>query len=159
MTIRILAVCALLGTLAACTSSRTSERAAETRPTGAGSVEVSVEGVESQEGLVYGSIYLSTDGFPEEKSLAYTYQSAPATAANDGSLVLRFPSVPAGWFVVAILHDEDGDEELSVNPLGIPKEKYGFSLNPDSLFGPPPFDAAAVYLQPDESKRLVVTLE
>ena len=73
--------------------------------------------------------------------------------------MLNFPSIPAGWFVVAVLHDEDGNEELSMNRLGVPKEDYGFSRNPDSIFGPPAFDDAAVYLETGEMKKLVITIE
>ena len=61
--------------------------------------------------------------------------------------------------MVAVLHDKDGDEELSFNAFGAPKEKYGFSQNPYSMFGPPAFDEAAVYLEPGEAKQLAVTIE
>ena len=74
------------------------------------------------------------------------------------SLQLSFSSIPAGWFVVAVLHDKDGDEELSMNSFGVPKEKYGFSQNPESIFGPPEFDDAAIYLEPGESKSIVVNI-
>ena len=157
--IKILASCAVIISLVACTVPRSAEKAAAERPPGAGSVEVSIQGVASEKGIVYGSIYLSSDGFPDDKGLAYTYQSASAIEANAGSLSLKFASVPAGWFVVAVLHDEDGDEELSMNLMGVPKEDYGFSRNPDSIFGPPPFDDAAVYLEPGEAKQLVITIE
>ena len=122
MKTKILASCAVISVLVACTGQRTAEKAEVPRAAGQGAVEVSVQGVASDKGIVYGSIYLSTEGFPEDKSLAHTYQFAPAAEANDGSLVLNFPSIPAGWFVVAVLHDEDGDEELSMNRLGIRKK-------------------------------------
>ena len=159
MNTKILACCAVIISLAACTRPQTADKAMAVRPSGTGSVAVSIQGVASDKGIVYGSIYLSTDGFPDDKGLAYTYQSAPAAEANAGSLSLDFPSIPAGWFVVAVLHDEDGDEELRMNRLGIPKEDYGFSRNPDSIFGPPAFDDAAVYLESGTMKKLVITIE
>jgi uncharacterized protein (DUF2141 family) len=154
-----LAPWAIVGLIVACSGVQMAEKAAAKRPDGEGTVEVSIEGVSSDKGVVYGSIYISTEGFPEDKGLAYTYRFTAAAEASDGLVQLNFPSVPAGWIVVAVLHDKDGNEELSFNPLGIPKEKYGFSQNPDSLFGPPAFDDAAVFLEPGETKRLVVNIE
>lgn len=159
MKTRILASLAVISLTVACSGTQMAEKAAATRPAGDGSVAVSVEGVSSNKGIVYGSIYISNEGFPEDKELAYTYQFTAASEASEGTILLNFPSIPAGWFVVAILHDKDGDEELSFNAFGVPKEKYGFSQNPDSLFGPPAFDDAAVFLEPGGAKRLVVTIE
>ena len=143
----------LLVLLTACTSAGVAEKAGAERPAGQGSVEVIVEGVESAKGTVYASIYLTEEGFPEEKELAYDYRYV---AAESGTLRFYFESVPAGWFVVAVLHDTDANEELSLNLLGIPKEDYGFSLNPDSTWGPPLFDEAAVFLKADEAKTVVI---
>ena len=153
-----LLVWGLVVAIAACTGGQSAMKAAAIRPQGEGSVEILVEGVSSGRGTVYGSVYLAPEGFPEDKSLAYTYDAVPADEANDGSLLLNFPSVPAGWFVVAILHDKDEDEKLSMNSFGVPKEKYGFSQNPESIFGPPAFDDAAVYLESGEAKQIVISI-
>jgi uncharacterized protein (DUF2141 family) len=159
MKAKILAPWLVINVIVGCSGAQMAEKAVAMRPEGEGSIEVSVEGVSSDKGIVYGSIYISTEGFPEDKELAYTYRFAAAAEASDGAILLQFPSVPAGWFVVAVLHDKDGNEELSFNPIGIPKEKYGFSRNPASLFGPPAFDDAAVFLEPGGAARLIVTIE
>jgi uncharacterized protein (DUF2141 family) len=151
-------VWSLVFAIAACTGGQSAMKAAAVRPQGEGSVEIRVEGVSSGRGTVYGSIYLAPEGFPGDKSLAYTYDAIPANEANDGSLLLKFSSIPAGWFVVAILHDKDEDEELSMNSFGVPKEKYGFSQNPESIFGPPDFDDAAIFLESGETKQIVIAI-
>lgn len=139
--------------LSACSNSKVSQKAAEGRPAGEGRVEITIEGVESDKGRVYASVYLTPAGFPEDKGLAYDYRDGDAAL---GTMVFTFESVPAGWFVVAVLHDKNGDEELSLNALGIPSEDYGFSLNPDSTWGPPDFDEAAVYLEAGETAELTI---
>ena len=141
--------------LSACASSRVSEKAQLPRPAGSGSVEVRIDGVPSEDGRVYASIYLSAEGFPEDKEKAYDYRYAEATK---GSITLSFAEIPAGWFAVSVLHDADNNEVLTMNFLDWPKEGYGFSLNPESTFGPPNFDKAAVYLADGEAKQLVVEL-
>ena len=121
----------------------------------AGVVEVRVEGIASSRGTVYASIFLSPEGFPGDKSMAFAYRAAPA---RDGTIVLVFENVPAGEFVVAVLHDADANEELSFNLLGMPKEDYGFSRDARGKFGPPAFEKAAVPLQAGESKTLTVNV-
>jgi uncharacterized protein (DUF2141 family) len=128
-------------------------------PAGGGSVEVSVEGLASDEGLLYVSLFISADGFPGQTELAFANRSVPADEATDGSIVLKFASVPAGRFAVSVLHDTDRNGKLSKNFLGIPKEDYGFSQNPKSTFGPPPFSKAAMTLAAGEAKRLVVKMK
>jgi uncharacterized protein (DUF2141 family) len=118
-----------------------------------GAVELRVEGVASTQGTVYASIFLQAEGFPGDKGMAFSYRAVPA---QNGTVVLFFEEVPAGEFVVAVLHDADGNEELSFNLLGMPKEDYGFSRGARAMFGPPPFEKAAVSLQPGESKKLTV---
>jgi len=154
-----LLVWGLVFLIAACTGGQQATKAAALRPQGEGSVEILVEGVSSDRGIVYGSVYLEPEGFPNDKNLAYTYAEVSADSASDGSLRLNFPSIPAGWFVIAVLHDKNGDEKLSMNSLGIPKEKYGFSQNPESIFGPPAFDEAAIYLESGETKQIVISIE
>jgi uncharacterized protein (DUF2141 family) len=121
-----------------------------------GVVEVRVEGIASTRGTVYASIFLSPEGFPGDKSMAFAYRAVPA---QDGTVVLIFEEVPAGDFVVAVLHDADANEELSFNLLGMPKEDYGFSRDARAMFGPPQFEKAAVLLQAGESKTLTVKVK
>jgi uncharacterized protein (DUF2141 family) len=118
-----------------------------------GVVEVRVEGVASARGTVYASIFLQAEGFPGDKGKAFAYRAVPA---QNGTVVLIFEEVPPGEFVIAVLHDADENEELSFNLLGMPKEDYGFSRGARAMFGPPPFEKAAVSLQPGESKKLTV---
>ena len=118
-----------------------------------GVVEVRVEGVASTDGTVYASIFLSPEGFPGDKSRAFAYRAAPA---QDGVVVLVFDNVPAGEFVVAVLHDADANQEMSFNFLGMPKEGFGFSRDARAKFGPPSFEKAAVSLEAGENKTLTV---
>ena len=121
-----------------------------------GAVEVRIEGISSTQGQVYASIFLSAEGFPGNKDMAYDYRAAPAA---DGTIVLFFESVPAGEFVVAVLHDTDANQELSFNALGMPKEGYGFSRDARARFGPPKFEKAAVSIEAGESKTLTVKVK
>lgn len=60
-----------------------------------------------------------------------------------------------GRYAVAAFHDTDGDGRLSVWPIGLPKEAYGFSNNARGRFGPPAFDAAAFDLPAGGAHRAI----
>ncbi|MBX9616991.1 MAG: DUF2141 domain-containing protein [Caulobacteraceae bacterium] len=51
-----------------------------------------------------------------------------------------------GRYAVAAFHDTDGNGELTLWPIGLPKEAYGFSNDARGRFGPPAFEAAAINL-------------
>ena len=146
---------ALLATLA------TGLAAQETMPLDAAdcAIEVTIEGIASTEGLIYASLFSSASGFPNERELAIANQSVPASDSSNGILVLKFGAIPAGTFALSIMHDANANGKLDTNFMGIPNEDYGFSQNPNSLFGPPSFDKAAVSLVAGETQQLTIKLK
>jgi uncharacterized protein (DUF2141 family) len=67
--------------------------------------------------------------------------SAPAQA---GETTVAVKGVPAGTWAVLAWQDENGNNELDRNLVGIPKEPYGFSRDARGKFGPPTFEDAAI---------------
>lgn len=51
-----------------------------------------------------------------------------------------------GRYAVAVFHDVDGNGDLTLWPIGLPREAYGFSNNARGRFGPPAWTAAAFAL-------------
>ncbi|MBN2040307.1 MAG: DUF2141 domain-containing protein [Spirochaetes bacterium] len=49
-------------------------------------------------------------------------------------------NLPYGTYSISLYHDENENNELDKNALGIPKEDYGFSNNARSTFGPPDYE-------------------
>ncbi len=66
--------------------------------------------------------------------------------------------LPEGVYGFAIFQDEDGNEEVSKNFIGIPNEPYTFSNDARGRFGPPGFDEMAVSVSGDRVE-LAVTLK
>ena len=64
--------------------------------------------------------------------------------AHSGSVTVDVPGVPAGSWAVVAYHDENDNQKLDRNELGIPSEGYGFSNGASARFGPPPFKQVAV---------------
>lgn len=69
---------------------------------------------------------------------------ASRTVPRTGAVTtVTFTGLAPGRYAVAAFHDTDGNGDLTLWPIGLPREAYGFSNDARGRFGPPPFAAAA----------------
>jgi uncharacterized protein (DUF2141 family) len=100
-------------------------------------VDVHIEGMRSQKGLIRACLTHDTRFFPHcEKDPSSHKLNVPAP---QGAL-LHFTDVAPGGYAITVLHDENGNAKVDFF-LGIPKEGVGFSNNPRLIAGPPKFEA------------------
>jgi uncharacterized protein (DUF2141 family) len=92
-------------------------------------------------GRVRCAAFADARGFPKDAKVAVATIDVPVVR---GMATCVFTALPQGTYAIAAYHDENGNGRLDENFLGMPKEGFGFSRNPDTRFGPPKFDAAAV---------------
>ncbi len=59
--------------------------------------------------------------------------------------------LPAGEYAVSVFLDENNNQKLDQNLVGIPKERFGFSNNPRILTGPPSYRDCAVRVLDQEN--------
>ena len=120
---------------------------------GQNTLSVEVQGVRNSQGTVNVAVYNQSNGFLEFDKV---YKSDLAKA-NQGSTLVLLKGLPEGDYALAVFHDENGNEELDTNWLGIPKEDVGFSNAKMKTFGPPSFKECAFGL--NEDSILTVVLE
>ena len=60
-----------------------------------------------------------------------------------------------GRYAVAAFHDTDGNGDLTLWPIGVPREAYGFSRDARGRFGPPGFEAAAFDLPASGARQAI----
>lgn len=63
--------------------------------------------------------------------------------------------LPPGRYSVAVFHDADENGRLTLWPVGLPREAYGFSNNARGRFGPPSFEQAAFALGPGGARQSI----
>jgi uncharacterized protein (DUF2141 family) len=80
---------------------------------------------------------------------------AGTIAANKSFVVIN--DLKPGKFAFRYFHDENNDEKLNTNFMGIPKEGYGFSNNAKGSFGPPSFDKMVFEITKSDTMRCTVT--
>lgn len=103
-------------------------------------VKISVSSLRNNKGHVLVSLYKDGLGYPNDPSKAV--RKAKLVIKDKEAWVL-FTGLSSGKYAVAILHDENDDQKMNKNFLGLPKEGYGFSNNAMGAFGPPSFSKAA----------------
>ncbi|WP_414543426.1 DUF2141 domain-containing protein [Nostoc sp. CCY0012] len=108
-----------------------------------GSLTVEINGIKNQQGQVCVSIFGSSQGFPNDRDRVLKRQCNKIT---DKSLQVTFDNLQAGSYAVAVIHDQNNDQTLNRNNLGMPIEGFGFSRNPEVRTSAPKFSDAAFLL-------------
>ncbi|HMT73335.1 MAG TPA: DUF2141 domain-containing protein [Chitinophagaceae bacterium] len=116
-------------------------------------IRISVTNVRSDRGTVLVSLFKDGVGFPDnpEKAVKRIKLSLSSNKAE-----VLFTNLTAGTYAVAILHDENNDQKLNKNILGIPKEGFGFSNNVMGTFGPPSFTKASFQHQQGQLTQVTI---
>lgn len=100
-------------------------------------VKVQVNGLEHAEGRV---LLMLVDCKEDWKAFKPAFGLAAEPA--EGSIVAIFENIPAGEYGICVFHDENANEDLDRNFMGLPREPFGFS-NDRGRFGPPSFKRAS----------------
>lgn len=116
-------------------------------------LEVEVHDVSSSEGDILIALYKEEKTFLKFEHV-YRAEGAPA---SEGITRVMIEDLPHGEYALAIFHDENGNEKLDTNFIGIPKEPLGFSNAKLKTFGPPGFKECLVTLK--EDTVIKITLE
>ena len=115
-------------------------------------LSVDVTGVKSNNGSVLVAVYDSSDSFLDSDKMF----SGGSSKAQLGNTWVIIDDLPDGEYALAIFHDEDGDDELDTNWIGIPKEPICFSIGKMKTFGPPKYHECAFKVEGD--KEIQVSL-
>lgn len=115
-------------------------------------LSVDVIGVKSNNGNVLVAVYNSSDSFLDSDKMF----SGGSSKAELGNTLVIIDDLPDGEYALAIFHDEDGDDELDTNWIGIPKEPICFSIGKMKTFGPPKYSECAFKVEGD--KKIQVSL-
>lgn len=68
----------------------------------------------------------------------------------DKQVIVVIDSLEYGEYAIRVFHDENENEKIDTNFLGIPTERYGYSNDASSWFGPPSWDKAKfIFDQPE----------
>lgn len=98
-------------------------------------ISIKVHNVPSQEGNINVAVYDSDESFLKFNKVLKT----GSAQAKEGIVALQIEDLPTGEYALAVFHDENSNNELDTNWLGIPTEKVAFSKGKMKTFGPPKY--------------------
>ena len=78
-----------------------------------------------------------------------TGHGSPFSYDTHVPIVFYGKNVPAGEYAIAVMHDENGNEDLDFDSYGMALEGYGFSNEAMGEQGPPDFQEAAFDVSED----------
>ena len=109
-----------------------------TAPAEAGTLRVTITGLESDRGSVRVAL------FDSEASFTRDAREAAVLPIRSGRAEWVVRDLPPGRYAAAAFHDEDGDGDMDRGLFGIPREPYGFTRGARGRFGPPAWADASV---------------
>jgi uncharacterized protein (DUF2141 family) len=103
-------------------------------------IKVTVTNFRSAKGEGFLALYSSKDGYPLDPAKALEKLKSPI---ENGQATFDLKYIKPGSYALIAMHDENRNGRMDRNLLGMPKEGYGASNNPNMpLFGPPSFESA-----------------
>ena len=103
-----------------------------------GKFALSVIGLESNEGKVMIALFNSEESYSETGEKF----KSNALEIEEKKCEWVIENLPFGEYAIKLYHDENGNNKMDKNMLGIPSEDYGFSNNASGSFGPADYEDA-----------------
>jgi uncharacterized protein (DUF2141 family) len=119
-----------------------------------GKLVVQFTGMTSNKGNVIIALCNSGTNYENHKS-PFIGKTIPI---DNNNAVIVFEDLPEGEYAIKAFHDEDANDDLNTNLLGIPVEDYGFSNNARGMFGPPSWEDAKFRFN-DETKVIEIVIK
>ena len=119
-----------------------------------GNLIIVIKGIVNNKGDIKIGLFNSEESYTKEDE---EFCSA-ILKINCDSVEWVVEKIPYGYYAIKSFHDEDGDNQLDKNFLGIPTESFWFSNNPTILFGPPSFEETR-FLFNSDSMRIDLNLK
>ena len=110
-----------------------------------GNLIVKFNGLNSSEGSVIIALCNSDENYKNHKSPFI----GKSVSIDKNTAIIEFDDLPFGEYAIKAFHDEDANNDLNTNFLGIPVEDYGLSNNARGIFGPPSWEDTKFILSKD----------
>ena len=109
-------------------------------------IQLEITGIKNNTGFIQISVFKSDTDF--DKDIFIKVIAVPASSEFQVSI----PNLEVGRYAIAVYHDENKNQKLDKNFVGIPKEGYGFSNNAVGKLGPPKFSETSFSLDTNLKK-------
>ena len=102
-------------------------------------LNIEVSKMKNYKGQILIALFDKSGSFPKPKVVL---KKGTIAKIDNKKVFYTFKNVPKGVYAVSLVHDENSNEKMDTNFIGMPKEGYGASNNPKNRFSPPTFKQA-----------------
>jgi uncharacterized protein (DUF2141 family) len=115
-----------------------------------GTIDVEIK-AKVEHGTFWVALHNDPDAFPNDYKKAFRKVKVKATSVDQH---LKLEGIPYGEYAIAVMHDENDNQEVDTNLIGKPTEEYGVSTSgtPDMR---PKFEEAKFVVNKKVIKRTV----
>ena len=113
-----------------------------TAPASAARIIVTIDGLKNAQGNVFVGLYATPSKFLNGNEC----DAQKKVRASTAPITVAFDNLPPGTYAVGAYHDENGNDHLDTNFLGLPVEGYALSNGVRVVMSKPTFQQAAFTL-------------
>lgn len=118
-------------------------------------LKITITDVRTVKGQILFSLYKQERGYPDDPDLAFSRGAIPVNAKQITHVIT---DLPPGNYALSLVHDENSNNRLDKNKMGIPTECFAFSNNSMGAFGPPKFIKARFQIRSDTLNQQTIRL-
>ena len=116
-------------------------------------LDINITGIRNSKGRILITVFKDNESFRAEKSCLD--KSFAKTGIKNGEMTVQI-SLEPGTYGVSLLDDENSNDNMEYNFLGIPKEGFGFSDYYHTGLTKPKFDAFKFNM--DLNQKRIITI-
>ena len=113
------------------------------------SVFVTIDNIKSTKGQLVIGLFNDNNSFLKEPLLGKTVK------IEGNAVTFEFNGIKQGTYAISVFHDENSNNKLDTNIMGIPKERFACSNDAKGFMGPPKWEEAKFKV--DKNKDIVIS--
>jgi uncharacterized protein (DUF2141 family) len=109
---------------------------------------IEITNIRFEKGWIRLGLYNHPDQFPANPSKTYDYQK---TSLKEGIMEIILDDILPGNYVISLLDDVNGNDQMDYRLIKIPGEGFGFSNNVKPRLRHPPYDHCSFQIPEGQS--------
>lgn len=116
---------------------------------------IEITNIRFEKGWIRLGLYNHPDQFPVNPSKTYDYQK---TSLKEGIMEIILDDILPGTYVISLLDDVNGNDQMDYRLIKIPGEGFGFSNNVKPRLRHPPYDHCSFRI-PEGQSRIRIEMQ
>jgi uncharacterized protein (DUF2141 family) len=119
-------------------------------------VEVTITEFRNTKGQIIIKVFEDSQSYRKDRALHV--KTFPKSAVEKGQMTIQL-NLAAGTYGLALIDDENSDNDMNYKPLGLPKEGFGFSNYYLTRLSKPAFDDIKFEVTHGQKQRIPIRIK